>query len=159
MIFSPGTSGKRSVKEWTDEGFAAVGKYLIDNGYSVAIVGSEPANGIVNICSGIIDLSGKTSLGELEGLLYLADAVVAVDSGVLHLAAALGTKVVGLYGPSNYNITGPCGDGHIIITSNEDCSPCVKTKCPYDRKCMKNIDAQAVIKAVNEILDKKAFKS
>ncbi|MCX6344493.1 MAG: glycosyltransferase family 9 protein [Armatimonadetes bacterium] len=152
VVFSPGTSGRRSVKEWTDEGFAAVGDYLTKRGYRVVILGTQPVYNIVKECGKIIDLSGKTNLGEALAILWRSKTLVAVDSGIMHLAAAAGTKVVGLYGPSNHKITGPQGEGHVIVTSGEECSPCVKTECNFERKCMTNIDAQQVIDAVEIIL-------
>jgi len=152
VALSPGTSGRRSVKEWSDEGFAEVGRHLIARGYRVVVLGTQPASGIVAACDAITDLSGKTNLGEALAILSRSRALVAVDSGILHLAAAAGTKVVGLYGPSNPKITGPRGEGHVIVTSGEDCSPCVRTECKFDRKCMTNIDARRVIEAVDSVL-------
>lgn len=155
VAFSPGTSGRRSVKIWTDEGFAAVGRHLVDRGLKVVILGTEPAVGVVKECAEILDLSGKTNLGEVVAILSGCEALIAVDSGVLHLAAAAGTKVIGLYGPSNPAITGPQGEGHIVLTSGADCSPCVKTECKYERKCMTNIGADQVIAAVDALLSQK----
>jgi len=149
---APGTSGRRSVKEWSDEGFAEVGRHLIERGYRVVVLGTQPASGIVAACDAITDLSGRTNLGEALAILSRSRTLVAVDSGILHLAAAAGTKVVGLYGPSNPKITGPRGEGHVIVTSGEDCSPCVRTECKFERKCMTNIDARRVIEAVDSIL-------
>jgi ADP-heptose:LPS heptosyltransferase len=153
VALSPGTSGRRSVKEWSDEGFAEVGRHLIARGYRVVVLGTQPASGIVAACDAITDLSGRTNLGEALAILSLSRALVAVDSGILHLAAAAGTKGVGLYGPSNPKITGPQGEGHVIVTSGEDCSPCVRTECKFDRKCMTNIDTRQVIEAVDSVLD------
>lgn len=148
VTLSPGTSGRRSIKEWTDEGFAEVGEHLTSRGIRVAILGTVPAMGITSLCPSVIDLSGKTSLGEVVGILSKSRALIAVDSGVLHLAGALGTRVIGLYGPSNPGITGPQGPGHIVLTSGEECSPCVRTVCKYGRKCMTNLSADRVISAL-----------
>jgi heptosyltransferase-2 len=152
VALAPGTSGRRSVKEWTDAGFAAVGRHLTERGFRVVVLGTEPAYNIVKDCGQIIDLSGKTNLGEALAILYRSKALVSVDSGILHLAAAAGTGVVGLYGPSNPDITGPQGEGHVVVRSNEDCSPCIRTECKYNRKCMTNIDAGRVIDAVEVVL-------
>jgi len=149
---SPGTSGRRSVKEWTDEGFAAVGCHLSKLGIRTLILGTEPAYNIVKECSEILDLSGKTNLGEVTAVLARCKLLIAVDSGILHLCAATGTSVIGLYGPSNPNITGPQGDGHIVLTSGAECSPCVRTECSLARKCMTELSAADVISAVDSIL-------
>lgn len=155
---APGTSGRRSVKEWTDEGFAAVGRHLADCGIKPIILGTEPAYSIVNEYDGILDLSGKTNLGEVVAILARSRVLVAVDSGVLHLCAAVGTPVVGLYGSSNPAITGPQGDGHMVLTSGADCSPCVRTECSLGRKCMTDLRPESVISAIDTILDRGVAK-
>lgn len=147
-----GTSGRRSVKEWTDQGFAAVGRHLADRGVRVVVLGTEPAYNIVQECGSIIDLSGKTNLGDAVAILHRSRVLVAVDSGILHLCAATGTPVVGLYGPSNPAITGPQGEGHIVLTSGAECSPCVRTDCDYARKCMVDLTPADVIDAVDAVL-------
>ena len=152
VALSPGTSGRRSVKEWTDEGFAAVGEHLVKQGVAVVILGTQPALGITSNCPTIVDLSGKTKLGEVVGVLSRCRALIAVDSGILHLGGALGVRVVGLYGPSNSRITGPQGSGHVILTSGAECSPCVRTVCKNERKCMTNLDQSQVIDAVDSII-------
>ncbi len=149
---SPGTSGRRSVKEWTDSGFGEVGRHLAQRGVRPIILGTEPAHNIVQACGEILDLSGDTNLGEAVAILARARVLVAVDSGVLHLCAAVGTPVVGLYGSSNPAITGPQGDGHIVLTSGADCSPCVRTECSLGRKCMTQLKPETVIAAIDEIL-------
>lgn len=156
VAFAPGTSGRRSVKEWSDEGFAEAGRHLTAQGIRVVVLGMVPATKIIKDCPRIIDLSGATNLGQLVGVLNRCDTLVSVDSGVLHLAAALGKRVAGLYGPSNYRITGPQGDGHVVITSKADCSPCVRTTCDRARVCMTGIEPDAVISAVDSILDRRS---
>lgn len=151
-VISPGTSGRRSVKEWTDQGFAVVGRHMAEIGVRPIILGTEPAYSIVKEHGGILDLSGKTNLGEAVAILARARLLVAVDSGILHLCAAVGTPVVGLYGSSNPAITGPQGDGHIVLTSGADCSPCVRTECGLGRKCMTDLKPESVISAIDAIL-------
>jgi lipopolysaccharide heptosyltransferase II len=152
VAIAPGTSGRRSVKEWTDEGYAQVGEYLAHKGYKVVILGTVPAIEITSRCRSIIDLSRKTSLGEAAAVLDRSKTLLAVDSGMLHLAAALGKRVVGLYGPSNWQVTGPQGEGHKLIISGEKCSPCMQTVCRLGRKCMTNINVDRVIEAVESVL-------
>lgn len=156
VSLAPGASSRRSVKEWTDEGFAAVAAHVLQRGARVAILGTQPADGITSLCPGAVDLSGETSLGDVLALAARSRVLVAVDSGILHLAAAAGTKVVGLYGPSDPRITGPQGDGHVIVTSGADCAPCIATDCRRARKCMLDITAQEVIDAVDAVLGKEA---
>lgn len=156
VAMSPGTSGRRRIKEWTDEGFAEVARHLLKRGVRVVVVGSVPASGIRDLCPDIVDLSGATSLGEAVALLSRCEALLAVDSGILHLAAAAGTRVVGLYGPSNPKVTGPQGDNHIVLTSGADCSPCDLAGCKYGRKCMTDLDSGVVIAALGQMLAQRA---
>ena len=149
---SPGTSGRRSVKEWTDEGFAAVGRHLAERGFKPVMLGTQPAYSIIKEYDGILDLSGRTNLGEVVAILARSSVLVAVDSGVLHLGAAARTPVVGLYGSSNPAITGPQGEGHIVLTSGAECSPCVKTECSLARKCMTDLKPEQVIPAIDTII-------
>ena len=93
--------------------------------------------------SDLVDLTGRTSLKELAALLTLANAVVCTDTGVMHLAAAMGAKLVALFGPTAPWRTGPHGSGHVVLRAGLDCSPCFERFCG-DLKCMKQISpAQA----------------
>jgi ADP-heptose:LPS heptosyltransferase len=154
VALAPGTSGRRSVKEWTDEGFAEVGRHLADMGFRVLVLGTVPAYSIVKEYGQIIDLSGKTDLGEAVAVLARCELLVSVDSGILHLAAAAGTRVVGLYGPSDPTITGPQGEGHVVLTAGVECSPCVRTECKYERQCMTNLNSAKVIAAAEQALSR-----
>lgn len=152
VAFSPGTSGRRRLKLWTDSGFTDVGRHLAGEGVRVVVLGTSPADEIVEDCGEIIDLSGQTDLGTAAGILARSETLVAVDSGILHLAAALGRPIVGLYGPSDPAITGPQGPGHAVLTSGAGCAPCNQGECKFDRICMTNLDPGAVIEAVDRIL-------
>lgn len=152
VALAPATSSNRSVKEWTDEGFVEVGKYLAERGYRPVMMGAADQSSIIQEYDYILDMRGRTNLGEATGILQRSELLVAVDSGLLHLCAAIGTPVVGLYGSSNPAITGPQGESHIVLTSGADCSPCVKTSCSFGRKCMLDITPRAVIDAVESVL-------
>lgn len=95
----------------------------------------------------ILSLAGKTSLRELLALLSLADCVLTNDSGPMHMAAALHTPLVALFGSTNPLRTGPwqCGT---VLYEKVDCSPCYLRKCPIDFRCMKRITPQKVIDAL-----------
>jgi ADP-heptose:LPS heptosyltransferase len=149
---APGTSSRRDVKAWTEDGFASVGQHLTDRGLKVVLLGTEPCEPIAGRCADIIDLGGRTNLADVLGIVARCRMLVGVDSGVLHLCAAAGTKVVGLYGPSNSRITGPRGEGHVVVTAGADCSPCLRTECKFNRICMTDLAPQAVIAAVDSVL-------
>ncbi|MFZ2419049.1 MAG: lipopolysaccharide heptosyltransferase II, partial [Smithellaceae bacterium] len=85
-----------------------------------------------------INLGGKTSLPMLAEIYKCARAVITTDSGPMHLAAAVGTPVIALFGPTDPARTGPYGKGHTVIRADLPCSPCLLKKCPT-KKCMEEI--------------------
>ena len=116
-------------------------------GSSEGADGSEGAVG----SEGAINLAGKTNLRELSYLLSLARFALTVDSGPMHIAAAAGTPVVALFGPTASNRTGPFGDTHRVIRKDLDCAPCFKKKCA-DPKCMNTITPEEVADEVGALI-------
>ena len=90
-----------------------------------------------------INLGGKTSLPMLAEIYKCARAVITTDSGPMHLAAAVGTPVIALFGPTDPARTGPYGKGHTVIRADLPCSPCLLKKCPT-KECMKEITPEQV---------------
>jgi len=101
--------------------------------------------------AGPVNLAGRTSLKELAYLYSRCLALVCTDTGPMHIAAAMGCRVVALFGPTSPLRTGPYGTGHKVIRSGIDCSPCFKKECG-DTKCMKDISVIAVIDAVRSMI-------
>ncbi|MBI2568518.1 MAG: glycosyltransferase family 9 protein [Candidatus Schekmanbacteria bacterium] len=81
-------------------------------------------------------------------ILGSADVVVSNDSGPMHLAAALGTPVIAVFGPTNPTRTGPLGPGHTIISKHVECSPCELVSCPIDHRCMTLISEKEIFGAL-----------
>ena len=98
-----------------------------------------------------INLGGKTSLPMLAEIYKSARAVITTDSGPMHLAAAVGTPVIALFGPTDPARTGPYGKGHTVIRSNLPCSPCLLKKCPT-KECMTAITPEQVYAATTRIV-------
>ena len=98
-----------------------------------------------------INIGGQTTLPELACIYQDALAVITTDSGPMHLAAAVGTPVIALFGPTDPARTGPYGATHIIIRAGLSCSPCFLKKCPT-RKCMEDIMPEQVYAAVEKIV-------
>lgn len=94
-------------------------------------------------------VAGKTSLKELIAVFKKSLFVVTADTGTMHLAVACGKKVVALFGPTDPLRTGPFGNEHIVIKSEERCSPCFRKFCE-EQKCMKNITPLTVYNKIVE---------
>lgn len=101
----------------------------------------------------VLDLAGRTSLPELAAVLCLADLVVATDTGVMHLAAALGRPVVALFGPTSPGRTGPYGAGHQVLRLGLHCSPCFRHYCPEPR-CLSTLPPELVARTAQTMLEK-----
>ncbi len=89
----------------------------------------------------------------LAGVLSQAAAVVSNDSGAMHLAGAVGVKVVAIFGPTNEARTSPLSAGAdapppIVITHEVFCRPCMLRECPIDHRCMRRIASQEVFEAI-----------
>jgi len=103
-----------------------------------------------------IDLTGGTTLKELVAVIAEAHAMVANDSGPMHVAAAVGTPVVAIFGPTNPRRTGPYGPGHYAFAGRAPCSPCYRRQCLYASGslalcCLKNITTEEVVEHLLEI--------
>lgn len=94
-----------------------------------------------------INLTGETTLRELAAIFRRAVAVVTTDSGPMHIAAAMKTPTVALFGPTNPGRTGPYGKGHAVLRKEMSCSPCLKKHCTT-RICMESIDVDEVFEAL-----------
>jgi len=144
-------------KLWDNEKFAHLAD-LANNKLKMKVVftGSEKES-IEGITSRMttegINLGGQTSLLDLAYLYKKAQMVITTDSGPMHLAAAVGTPVIALFGPTDPARTGPYGKGHTIIKSDLPCSPCFLKKCST-RKCMKDILPEQVFAAIGKKLMK-----
>ena len=96
----------------------------------------------------VVNLIGRTDLGQLAGVLARCSAFVSNDSGAMHLAAAVGVPVTAIFGPTDERVTSPLGD-HDVIVHQVFCRPCMLRDCPIDHRCMTRIGADVVFKAVS----------
>jgi len=142
-------------KQWPAERFAAVlDRMRGQTGARAVLVGSPAATpGARTIAETMteppIDLTGKTTLKELSAVLAEARLMLTNDSGPMHVAAAVGTPVVAIFGPTDPRRTGPSGPGHRVLAGRAACSPCYRRQCLYDRSnarmlCLTNITPEAV---------------
>lgn len=147
-----------TAKQWPPGHVASVAADWIADGGVVALVGAgadRPAAHAVlaglpaDARASVLDLTGHTSLNALAGVLGLAARVLANDSGAMHLAAALGTPTVTVFGPTREWATAPLGP-HRILTHEVWCRPCMLRECPLDHRCMTRVSPDRVIAALRE---------
>jgi 3-deoxy-D-manno-octulosonic-acid transferase/heptosyltransferase-1 len=143
-------------KLWDDEKFARLAdRIILELKAPVVFTGSDPSPIeliLGRMAAKAINLAGKTSLRELAHLYQRSRLLITTDSGPMHLAAAVGTPVVALFGPTDPLRTGPYGSGHRVIRKGLDCSPCFRKHCK-SVICMKNITVDEVFDSVKDLLD------
>lgn len=103
---------------------------------------------VEGLSSSIISLAGETSLGELIALLSLSSLLVTNDSGPMHVAAAVSTPLVAIFGSTDPSRTGPYGVATGVLYAKAPCSPCFRRECPIDFRCMKEISVEEVFSRV-----------
>ena len=133
-------------KRWPERHFAELAAAKRRAGWTVWLFGSARDREITATIAGDADLAGRTSLDQAVALLALADAVVSNDSGLMHVAAALGRPQVALFGPSDALRTGPRNPAARVLRLGLDCSPCNKRVCPLGHhRCLEDLTpAQAL---------------
>lgn len=139
-------------KCWPIEYFAALASLLATDGYDVWVLGAAgdaDAGEQIAAQSTAVNLCGKTSLADVIDLLGLATQAVSNDSGLLHIAAAAGTHVHGIYGSSTPEFTPPLTARCDIHYLDIECSPCFERHCPLlHLRCLRDIQPATVHDAI-----------
>ena len=144
-----------SAKRWLPDRFLELARRFPDIRW--CIIGGEEerernAELSRKIANGVQDLTGRLNLVELGQLLARAKVVVCNDSGPMHLAAAVGVRVVAIFGSTEPLRTGPLGEGHRVLRRQVVCSPCYLRQCPIDLRCMKAVTVDDVEQALHGAL-------
>lgn len=157
-VLAPGAA-YGPAKQWPVESFAELAGRLAREGARLVVVGTgdDQAAGAL-ICGraggAARNLCGRTSLAQLMAVLQQADCVIANDSGAMHLAAALGTPGVAVFGSTNPEATGPLGAGWMTVRAPLPCSPCFRRKCPLPAnryRCLESITPEHVMQALRHL--------
>jgi len=162
VVMHPGTSAFGALKKWDWEKYSDLAKRLVreDGRFVVLTWGNEREKKECDLIAGAagerVYAAPTMSLRELVALIDKAVMFIGVDTGPLHIAAALGTRVLGLYGPKDPVIYGPYGEGHIIVRSGVPCSPCTLRHCE-EVICMKKLAVKDVHLAAKKILADKNY--
>ena len=150
-----------SAKRWSTTAFSDLIAGLDEDGTSSVMVGAAAdrpvANEILSAVrsrAGLIDLVGRTDIRELAGVLVHCRALVANDSGALHLATSLGVNTVAVFGPTDDRLTAPRSRSPqtVVLTHDTWCRPCGLRECPLDHACMRGVRAVDVLAAARQVL-------
>ncbi|MDA0130286.1 lipopolysaccharide heptosyltransferase II [Vibrio sp. MarTm2] len=146
-------------KQWPVEHYAAVAAEMINRGHQVWLFGSAKDQQTTSSIkqqltpqqqTACFDLAGKTSLIEAVDLLAACQSVVSNDSGLMHVAAAVGCHVVGVYGSTSPKYTPPLAQRVDIVSTDIECRPCFKRECPLGHlKCLTLLSPTTVVKVLN----------
>lgn len=145
-------------KRWFPDRYAAVADRLVEEyGARVAIFGSaSDLRTAEELQAGMkhkpVILAGRTTLGQLMGLLKECRLLITNDSGPMHLAAALGVPQLAIFGSTSEVATGPLSRRAVVIKHQVDCNPCFLRECPSDFACMKNVTTEQVFDAARTML-------
>jgi ADP-heptose:LPS heptosyltransferase len=159
-------SGGRAVKQWHVERFAQVATSLARRlGASIVLTGAPEDKLLVDRLASMLpvgvralDVAGTISLPVLAALLERLNLLVTGDTGPMHLAAAVGTPVVAIFGPSDPARYGPLSDRAHVVTADLWCRPCNRVRRPPERctgripDCLRAIDAETVVAAAERLL-------
>ena len=160
-------SGGRAVKQWPVDRLAAVAARLArEHHATIVLTGTLDDRPLVDALSSAlpqdvprIDVAGAIELPVLAGVLERLDLFVTADTGPMHLAAAVGTPVVGIFGPSDPVRYGPLTDRRRIVTVDLWCRPCNRVRKPPERctgrvpDCLNLVETDAVYEAAVDLLN------
>ncbi len=168
VVIAPGAGkswGKDAyLKHWPAQNYSALADKVIEEyGVKIIIVGDYSEKDIIkNVISGmhnkVLDLSGKTSVGELAALFSGANLVITNDGGPMHMAVAAGVSTVSIFGPVDDLVYGPypLSDKHKVAKSVISCQPCYRDfrmlPCKNNQKCIQGLSVEEVFNLVKELI-------
>jgi len=156
IVVAPGARSRP--KRWPEEAFAQLcDRVISEERIAVVFVGQGDESDVAVKISGMMksrpfNLVNKTSFRELAAVVKKARLVVTNDSAPLHLACAMGTKTIALFGPTDPAKYGPTGIYDVVIRKEIACAPCEAAVCRANYECMRTITADEVFRAVSALL-------
>lgn len=161
VALGAGSTNSRA-KRWPAERYAELSNRLhAELGVNVILVGSSDeiavSDRVAKLCShGPINLTGQTSLAEIVAIMGEMDLLISNDMGLGHIAPAVGTRTISIFGPTNPETTRPFSINAEVIRKDVECSPCMLRDCPIDHRCMTQISVDDVFEAAKQVLDAKS---
>jgi len=148
-------------KQWPVEHYANVANEMIKQGYQVWLFGSAKDKQTTEVIKSLVEhnnqkrvfnLAGDTSLIEAVDLLAACQTVVSNDSGLMHVAAAVGCQVVAVYGSTSPKYTPPLAKAVEMVHTDISCRPCFKRTCEFKHlKCLTELPAQQVLESIKRL--------
>jgi heptosyltransferase-2 len=147
-----------SAKQWVPTRYAAAAERIAkERAARVVLIGGPAERPLADAIAGAlrapaVDLCGRTSLAELVGVLSRLELLLTNDSGPMHLASALGTPLLAVFGPTDWRETAPFGSGpQRLVREDVDCAPCMLRECPIDHRCMTRVAVERVVEEARRL--------
>lgn len=164
VCLNPGASNTREGRKWPVEYWQELISLINNNtDWEIILTGSKNETELCDLVSekakNKFSFCGKLSIEETAALMSLCDVVVSPDTGPLHIATAVNTVAIGLYGAAPVSRTGPFGHGHIAVNSERKCVPCNRRKCKFKHKdclytpCLEDISPEMLFNAVKKAIE------
>lgn len=159
LLLQPGA--RWPTKRWPAESFCALARLLLDAypKHGIAVLGGKSDTQLGAAIAGagsgrVLDLTGRLSLPEMVEWIRAGKLMITNDTGPMHVAAALKTPVVALFGPTEPRRTGPYGQLDHVLQLQLPCVPCLKSSCHYGKpfECLRALSATTVFGAVERRL-------
>lgn len=157
ILFHGGTTWQ--TKFWSEEGWIELGRRICSGFPSAGILlswGNEAerlaAGRVAAAIGSRARLLERYPLKGITAILKKVDLVIGGDTGLIHLAAAVGTPTVSYYRASDGSVSGPRGTRHVIVQSPLACTRCQQTACREDAKCRASITPEAIYAGVEKIM-------
>lgn len=147
-----------TAKRWDSSRYAqAAAHFVKTRGARVVVTGLPSEHDVAGaVCeaggSGFLNAAGKMTLRQLMAFLARCDLYLTNDSGAMHVAAALKTPLVAVFGSTDWVTTAPLGDHCRIVRAGVPCAPCLLRDCPIDHRCMTGVTVEMVVEAAEELL-------
>jgi len=149
---------------WPPQRYARVAAWLVQRGFFVVVLGGEDAIRAARVVADnrdrgdLMNLAGRTNLGQTAGVIQRARLYLSADTGVLHIAYGVGAPTVHMFGSGVQQKWAPPGRKYLVVHKNLPCSPCTRygytPPCPYGAACMDAITVEDVIAAIEEVLQR-----
>jgi heptosyltransferase-2 len=157
VAIAAGSTNSRA-KRWLPERFADLGDRIREElGANVILMGSKGDAGVSDLViesskEPPVDLTGETDIPLATAILSEVDLLISNDMGLAHLAPAVGTATIVIFGPTNPVTTRPFSNLATIVSANVECAPCMLRDCPIDHRCMTRVSVDEVFIQAKKIL-------